>query len=100
MAFGGSMTITLFFPSINIASVSSTDVALTKQLAVGHETGFNLEDPFLQGKNKPTVVALKADPKTGQPLAERDFGVSCINRERRFLPVYCIRVSWVRASSS
>ena len=70
MAFGGSMTITLFFPSINIASVSSTDVALTKQLAVGHETGFNLDDPFLQGKNKPMVVALKADPKTGQPLGE------------------------------
>ncbi|OIR11722.1 cytochrome C oxidase, mono-heme subunit/FixO [mine drainage metagenome] len=70
LAFGGSMTITLFFPSINIASVSSTDVALSKQLAVGHETGFNLEDPFLQGKNKPVVVALKADPKTGQPLAD------------------------------
>jgi cytochrome c oxidase cbb3-type subunit II len=70
MAFGGSMTITLLFPSINIASVSSTDVALTKQLAVGHETGFNLDDPFLQGKNKPAVVALKADPKTGQPLAD------------------------------
>ncbi len=70
MAFGGSMCITLFFPSINIASVSSTDVALSKQLAVGHETGFNLEDPFLQGKNKPVVVALKADPKTGQPLAD------------------------------
>ena len=70
LAFGGSMTITLFFPSINIASVSSTDVALSKQLAVGHETGFNLDDPFLQGKNKPVAVALKADPKTGQPLAD------------------------------
>jgi cytochrome c oxidase cbb3-type subunit 2 len=70
LAFGGSMCITLFFPSINIASVSSTDVALSKQLAVGHETGFNLDDPFLQGKNKPVVVALKSDPKTGQPLAD------------------------------
>ena len=70
IALGGSMTITLLLPSINIAAVSSTDVALTKQLAVGHETGFNLEDPFLQGKNKPIVVALKADPKTGQPFGE------------------------------
>ncbi len=70
IALGGSMCITLLLPSINIAAVSSTDVALSKQLSVGHETGFNLEDPFLQGKNKPIVVALKADPKSGQPLAE------------------------------
>jgi len=68
IALGGSMTITLFFPSINIASVSSTDVALTKQLAMGHETGFNLDDPFLLGKNKPLGVSLKVDPKSGQPL--------------------------------
>ena len=68
IALGGSMTITLFFPSINIASVSSTDIALTKQLAMGHETGFNLDDPFLQGKNKPLGVSLKVDPKSGQPL--------------------------------
>jgi cytochrome c oxidase cbb3-type subunit 2 len=70
LAFGGSMCITLLLPSINIASVSSTDVALAKQLAIGHETGFNLDDPLMQGKNKPLVVALKTDPKTGQPLAQ------------------------------
>jgi cytochrome c oxidase cbb3-type subunit 2 len=70
LAFGGSMCITLLLPSINIASVSSTDVALAKSLTAGHETGFNLDDPLMQGKNKPFVVALKADPKTGQPLAE------------------------------
>jgi cytochrome c oxidase cbb3-type subunit II len=69
LALGGSMTITLFFPSVNIASVSSTDVALTKQLAIGHETGFNLDDPFMLGRNKPIGVSLKTDPKTGQPLA-------------------------------
>jgi cytochrome c oxidase cbb3-type subunit 2 len=67
-ALGGSMTITLFFPSMNIASVSSTDVALAKQLAIGHETGFNLDDPFMLGKNKPIGVSLKADPKSGKPL--------------------------------
>jgi len=63
------MTITLFFPSMNIASVSSTDIALNKQLAIGHETGFNLDDPFLLGHNKPIGVSLKVDPKSGQPLA-------------------------------
>jgi cytochrome c oxidase cbb3-type subunit 2 len=70
LAFGGSMCITLLWPSINIASVSSTDVALAKQLSIGREVGFNLDDPLLQGKNKPLAVALKVDPKSGQPLAE------------------------------
>jgi cytochrome c oxidase cbb3-type subunit 2 len=69
LALGGSMTITLFLPSINIASVSSTDVALTKQLAIGHETGFNLDDPLMLGRNKPIGVSLKTDPKSGKPLA-------------------------------
>lgn len=68
IALGGSMTITLFFPSINIASVSSTDIALTKQLAIGHETGFNLDDPLMLGRNKPLTVSLKVDPKTGQAI--------------------------------
>jgi len=68
LALGGSMTITLFFPSINIASVSSTDIALTKQLAIGHESGFNLDDPWMQGKNKPLSVSLKVDPLTNQPI--------------------------------
>ena len=68
LALGGSMTITLFFPSINIASVSSTDIALTKQLEVGREAGFNLDDPWMQGKNKPLGVSLKVDPKTKQPI--------------------------------
>ena len=63
------MCITLLWPSMNMAAVTSTDVALTKQLSVGHETGFNLDDPFLQGKGKPVEVSLKVDPKTGQPLA-------------------------------
>jgi cytochrome c oxidase cbb3-type subunit 2 len=39
-------------------------------LSAGHETGFSLDDPFLQGKNKPLVVALKTDPKANTPLAE------------------------------
>jgi cytochrome c oxidase cbb3-type subunit 2 len=67
-ALGGSMCITLFMPSINIASVSSTDIALAKSLSVGHETGFNLDDPLMQGKNKPLGVNLKVDPKSGQPI--------------------------------
>lgn len=69
LALGGSMTITLFFPSINIASVSSTDIALTKQLEVGHESGFSLDDPWMQGKNKPLSVSLKVDPVTKQPIS-------------------------------
>ena len=69
IALGGSMTITLFFPSINIASIGATDISLEKQLSVGHEAGFNLDDPFMLGKNKPLTVELKVDPKSGQALA-------------------------------
>ncbi|MGB8076959.1 MAG: cbb3-type cytochrome c oxidase subunit II [Gallionella sp.] len=35
---------------------------------MGRETGFNLDDPFLLGWNKPLGVSLKVDPKSGQPL--------------------------------
>jgi cytochrome c oxidase cbb3-type subunit 2 len=53
---------------MDIAAVSSTVIALEKQLTVGHETAFSLADPFLQGKNKPFKVSLKIDPKTSQPI--------------------------------
>lgn len=69
LALGGSMCITLLFPSIDITKVSSTDIALAKQLMQGRETGFSVNDPLLLGWNKPVGVELKADPKTGQPLA-------------------------------
>ncbi|MDX8379891.1 MAG: cbb3-type cytochrome c oxidase subunit II [Gallionella sp.] len=69
LALGGSMCITLLLPSFDIAAVSSTDIALKKQLSVGHETGFNLDDPFLLGHHKPLVVRMKIDPITKQPLA-------------------------------
>ena len=100
IALGGSMTITLFFPSINIASVSSTDIALTKQLAIGHETGFNLDDPLMLGKNKPLGVSLKVDPKTGQPIDGRNAGV-CL-RTGNVLPgrYFASDGFWVKASRS
>ena len=99
LALGGSMTITLFFPSINIASVSSTDIALTKQLAVGHETGFNLDDPLMLGKNKPLGVSLKVDPKTNQPI-DGGMSVYVYRRELLSLREYCIRGFWVKGSNS
>ena len=68
IALGGSMCLTLLWPSMDIASVSSTAIALDKQLTVGHEAGFNVSDPFLLGKNKPFKVNLKVDPKTGQSI--------------------------------
>jgi cytochrome c oxidase cbb3-type subunit 2 len=70
LALGGSMCITLLLPSIDITKVSSTDMALTKQLIQGRETGFNVDDPLLLGWNKPVGVELKVDPKSGQALAE------------------------------
>jgi len=68
LALASSMFITLVMPTLDIRSVGSTDIALDKQLAAGRETGFNLDDPFLLGKNKPLKVLLHADPKTNAPL--------------------------------
>jgi cytochrome c oxidase cbb3-type subunit 2 len=62
------MIITLFFPLLDISQVAATDIAMDKQLWAGRETGFNLDDPFLLGWNKPVKVLLKADPKSGQPM--------------------------------
>ncbi|OIO70002.1 MAG: cytochrome oxidase [Zetaproteobacteria bacterium CG1_02_49_23] len=60
-----SMFITIILPGIDISSMSSTKLALEKQLTYGWETGFNYYDPFLQGKDKPIKVTLTKDPKTG-----------------------------------
>jgi len=72
LALGGSMCITLFLPAFDFAGVVSTDVGLDKQFTVGHETGFNLEDPFLLGHHKPLKVALKVDPASGKAMEAKE----------------------------
>ena len=68
VALGGSMCITLLLPSLDIASVKATAVSIDKQLAAGYETGWNIYDPLMLGRNKPIKVQLKVDPKSGQPM--------------------------------
>jgi cytochrome c oxidase cbb3-type subunit 2 len=68
IALASSMFITLVMPTLDIRQVGSTDIALDKQLAAGRETGFNVDDPFMQGHNKPLKVLLHADPKTKEPV--------------------------------
>jgi len=63
-----SMFITIVLPGLDISSMSSTKIALEKQLTYGWETGFNYYDPFLQGKDKPIKVTLNKDPKTGAAM--------------------------------
>jgi len=70
VALASSMFITLVMPTIDIRSVGATSIAIDKQLAAGRETGFNVDDPFMLGHNKPLKVLLHADPKTGAPLDE------------------------------
>lgn len=72
VALSLSMFITIVLPGIDISSMSSTKIALEKQLTYGWETGFNYYDPFLQGKDKPIKVTLTKDPKTGAPMDKRD----------------------------
>ena len=68
VALGGSMCITLLLPSLDIASVKATEVSIDKQLTAGYETGWNIYDPLMLGRNKPIKVQLKTDPKSGQPM--------------------------------
>jgi len=70
IALASSMFITLVMPTIDIRSVGATSIAIDKQLAAGRETGFNVDDPFMLGHNKPLKVLLHADPKTSAPLEE------------------------------
>ena len=68
VCLSGSMCITLFLPSFDFRSATSTDMALTKQLEAGWETGWNIYDPLMLGKNKPLTVTMANDPVSGQAL--------------------------------
>ena len=62
------MMITLYFPSVDMASVQATETALHRQLSFGRIGGFSYEDPFLQGDGKPVTVVLDKNPKTGADM--------------------------------
>ncbi|MBA0902813.1 MAG: cbb3-type cytochrome c oxidase subunit II [Candidatus Nitrotoga sp.] len=68
LAFGLSMTITLLFPSFDLAASVSSEVGLDKQLAIGWDSGWQLSDPTLLGLNKPLKILVKKDPKSGKPI--------------------------------
>lgn len=68
LALSMSMFITLVMPSFNIISVGSTALALDKQLTYGFNSGWNPDDMFLTGVNKPLKVHLEQDPQTGAAM--------------------------------
>ncbi|MDX8398190.1 MAG: cbb3-type cytochrome c oxidase subunit II [Mariprofundaceae bacterium] len=68
VALSTSMVITVFMPSLDISGVSSTSMALQKQLSYGKNNGFDYGDPFLHGDDKPIKVILKKDPITGAAI--------------------------------
>ena len=72
VALSTSMFVTIYLPGLDISSMSSTQIALEKQLTYGWESAFNYYDPFLQGKDKPIKVTLTKDPKTGAKIDETD----------------------------
>lgn len=67
-ALGGSMMITLFFPTSDIVKVGSTEWGLHKALSYGRVGGFSYEDPLMQGAGKPLTVTLETDPATGAKI--------------------------------
>jgi len=68
LALASSMFITLVMPTMDMRLAVASETALDKQLSAGRETGFNVDDPLMLGKNKPLKVLLHADPKTDAPL--------------------------------
>ncbi len=68
MAFGLSMSITLFFPSFDLAASVVSEVGLDKQLTSGWDSGWQLADPTLKGLNKPLKVLVRKDPKSGESI--------------------------------
>jgi len=70
ISLSASMFVTIFLPGLDISSVSSTELALEKQLTYGRESAFSYEDPFLQGKGKPIKVVLTKDPMNGSAMDE------------------------------
>jgi len=68
LALGTSMFITLYMPADYIRHVAVTETGLQRQMGFGRVGGFSYEDPFLQGKAKPTTVDITQDPKTGAPI--------------------------------
>ena len=68
VALGGSMLITLYFPTVDMTSVAATETGLTKQLSYGRIGGFSYEDPTLRGAGKPKTVTLTKDPATGAKM--------------------------------
>jgi len=68
ISLASSMFITLVMPTLDIRQVGATEIAIDKQLTAGRETGFNVDDPFMLGKNKPLKVLVHNDPKTNAPL--------------------------------
>ncbi len=67
-ALGGSMMITLYFPTSDIVLVGSTEWGLQKALSYGRIGGFSYEDPLMRGEGKPVTVTLDKDPATNQPI--------------------------------
>ena len=73
ISLASSMFITLVMPTLDIRQVGATDIALDKQLTAGRETGFNVDDPLMLGKNKPLKVLVHNDPKSDAPLEAARF---------------------------
>jgi cytochrome c oxidase cbb3-type subunit 2 len=67
-ALGGSMMITLYFPTVDMTSVASTETGLRKAFSFGRIGGFSYEDPLMRGDGKPITVTLSKDPKTGEAI--------------------------------
>ncbi|MHB8368149.1 MAG: cbb3-type cytochrome c oxidase subunit II [Leptospirales bacterium] len=54
--FAVTMSITVLFPSMQMSKVPPSATAIQKAKDYGPESGFTIEDPFMTGDNRPTMI--------------------------------------------
>ena len=57
IVFASAITLTILFPTMELAQVAPTPYALQKMKDYGEETAWSLRDPLMQGWGAPTAIS-------------------------------------------
>ncbi len=56
IVFASAITLTILFPTMELAQTPPTPLALEKQKMYGHENGWAFDNILMQGNNSPTTI--------------------------------------------
>ncbi|MBI5198097.1 MAG: cbb3-type cytochrome c oxidase subunit II [Nitrospirae bacterium] len=57
IVFASAISLTILFPTMELAQITPTPLALQKMKDYGPETAWSLKDPFMQGAAAPTTIS-------------------------------------------